>query len=88
MENNARTDTRLVLSTGPTCQIKNHSGIMYGVVIALLPALAASIYFFRFRALWLVALRWSLCAHGTDLSESKVNPLQSTMVAPSSPVCF
>ena len=34
---------------------------MYGVVIALLPALIASMYFFRFRALWLVTITVGAC---------------------------
>jgi len=73
MENNTLApDTRLVLSTGPhVSDQESISGIMYGVVIALLPALAASIYFFRFRALWLVAVTVGACVL-TELIFQKV----------------
>lgn len=36
-------------------------GIMYSVVVALLPALAGAIYFFGLRALWIIALTTVVC---------------------------
>lgn len=56
------TDTRLVISTAPhVSDEESVASIMYGVVIAMLPALVASLYFFRFRALWLVIVTSAAC---------------------------
>ncbi|NMB46531.1 MAG: RnfABCDGE type electron transport complex subunit D [Firmicutes bacterium] len=60
--NTVTTDTELIISPAPhVSDQESVSSIMYGVVIALLPALIASLYFFRFQALWLVMVTVGAC---------------------------
>lgn len=61
-DNAAIADTRLVISAAPHVSDKESiSTIMYGVIIALVPAILASLYYFRFRALWLIAVTTATC---------------------------
>ena len=78
-ESQAQSSPKLVISAPPHIRtIESIPKIMYGVAVALLPALLGALYFFGWRALWLTAVSVIFCL-GTEALIQKLRKVPITI---------